>query len=243
MSEKIFELVDLFLTFLLLGSLIRSIPIVNKTLETIENTLESTTIKIPNKNDHELILGFAKFTGYISLFFIVITFILTYVNAKLPETIDFKIIMYLVFAFFGSFYFYISLKIARPSKTQIINFPKKNFILVLILLAPFLFLAFDLLIDTKILSQLSQSMFNQVLLIKSDYYIPDKLFFNFIAFFCFFYFIVLCYAIGLLGIAQLPYMGVALILKILRHNKKQEKVLFIFLLFFIINKLFLIFLF
>ena len=69
MNEKTLELVDLLFTFILLGSLIRQIPIVDKTLIGIENILESGSRVLPKKTDHEWMLWVSKVFGLISLIF------------------------------------------------------------------------------------------------------------------------------------------------------------------------------
>lgn len=237
MSEKILELFDLLFTFILIGSLIREIPAVKKMLITAEDALELGSKVLPKKTDHELILWFSRAFGFISLFFFILFLISPYLASKFSLQINpnLQLSLILIFIFFA--YLWMSLHIAKPTKEKVFKYLKSN---AWILSAPFLFLGFDLLLNTNILSTFGQKLFNLFFNI-FGYYLPDQLFNNFFAFFTIFYTSIILYCILIWLIALPPYFFVWLCLKIFKHKQKQERFLFLILLAFVINKLVLIF--
>lgn len=237
MNEKIFELFDLLFSLILLGSLIRQIPIVDKVLTGIENFFDFISKHLPNKTDHEWIVLGAKFFGYISILFLIL--FLTFSKREGGVAISPKISLSFMSLFLFSLFLWLSLNIAKPSKKQIINFIKSN---SLFLLCPFIFLACDLLLETHILESFSQKFFNLFLSI-FDLQIPNFLWGNFLAFASIFYVGTALPLIIMWGSAQPTYLAFLLLLKIMRHPQKQERILFFVLLAFFINKLALIFFF
>ncbi len=236
MNEKVFELLDLFFTFILIGSLIRQIPIIDKALIGIENILESGSKVLPKKTDHEWMLWVSKVFGCISLFFLVLSIVLSQAKVKLNLDItpNFYFSLLLICALFASLW--MSISIAKPTKEQLFKFIKSN---IWLFLAPFLFLIFDLLFNINILESFSQSLFNLILNL-FGYQIPNTLWANFLAFAIVFYVSITFQFTVMWLIAQLPYLAILMLLKIMKHPQKQERFLFLILLAFLINKLFLI---
>lgn len=236
MTEKTFELIDLFFTFILIGSLIRQIPVVNKALIRIENILEYGSEALPKKSDHELILWVSKVFGFISLFFLVLIIVLSQAKVKFNLDINPKFYLSLLYIFCVFFYLWMAMNIAKPTKQQIFKYLKS---IGWFLSAPFLFLATDLLLDLNILESFSQGFFNWILDI-FGYQIPNHLFTNFLAVSFVFYLSIIFPFILMWLISQPPYLVVSMIFKIMKHPQKQERFLFLILLGFLINKLFLI---
>lgn len=237
MNEKTLELLDLLFTFILLGSLIRQIPIVDKTLIGIENILESGSKVLPTRTDHEWMLWVSKVFGCISLLFLVLSIVLPQVKGIFNLNITPNFYFSLLFICFLFAYLWMSMNIAKPTKEQLFKYIKSN---IWLFSAPFLFLIFDLLFSINILESFSQSLFNLVLNL-FGYHIPNNLWANFLAFTLFFYVSITFQFIAMWLIAQPPYLVGLMLLKIIKHPQKQERFLFLILLAFLINKLFLIF--
>lgn len=239
MNEKILELLDLLFTFILLGSLIRQIPLINKALISIEKVLESGSNILPQRTDHEWMLCIAKVCGFISLFFVGLSIVLSQAKVKFNLDIPSNLYLYLIFICFFFASLWISISIAKLTKEQFFNFIKSN---IWLFSAPFLFLLFDLLFSINILESFSQSLFNLVLNL-FGYQIPNTLLANFLAFTIVFYVSITFQFTVLWLIAQIPYLAILMILKIMRHPQQQERFLFLILLAFLINKLYLILMF
>lgn len=236
MNEKILELLDLLFTFILLGSLIRRIPIIDKTLISVENVLESGSKVLPGKTDHEWMLWVSKVFGLISLFFLVLIIFLPEIKDFFNLDISPKFYFSLLFIFFLFVYLWMSMHIAKPTREQLFKYIKSN---IWLFSAPFSLLILDLLFSINILESFSQSLFNLVLNL-FDYQIPNNLWANFLAFTIFFYVSITFQFIAVWLIAQPPYLVGLMLLKIMKHPEKQERFLFLILLAFVINKLFLI---
>lgn len=237
MTEKTLELLDLFFTFILIGSLIRQIPAVNKALVSVENILDYGSKALPKKTDHELILWISKVFGFISLFLLITIIFIS--QAKVKFNLDIIPTLYpsLLFVLCVFTYLWLSMNIAKPTKAQLIKYIKS---IGWYLSGPFLFLAADLLLDLNILESLSQGSFNWIL-DKFGYQIPNHLFLNFLAVAFVFYLLLIILPFILMWlIAQPPYFIISTIFKIMKHPQKQERFLFLILLAFMINKLILI---
>lgn len=236
MTEKTLELLDLLFTFILIGSLIRQIPAVDKALVSVENILDYGSKALPQKTDHELIIWISKVFGFISLFLFVLIIVLSQAKGKFNLDINPKFYLYQLYIFCVFFYLWMAMNIAKPTKKQIFKYLKS---IGWFLSAPFLFLATDLLIGLNILESFSQGFFNWILDI-FGYQIPNHLFTNFLAVSFVFYLSIIFPFILMWLIAQPPYLAISMIFKIMKHPQKQERVLFLVLLAFMINKLFLI---
>ena len=236
MTEKILELLDLFFTFILIGSLIRQIPAVDKALISIENILDSGSKSLPNKTAHELILWISKVFGFVALFFLVLIIIIPQIKINFQLDINPRFYFSLLFIFCIFTYLWIAMNIAKPTKEQIVKYLKSN---AWLLLSPFLFLASDLLLNLNILESFSQNLFNLILSI-FGYQIPNHLLANFLAVTFVIYSLIIFQFILMWLISQPPYLAALMLLKIMKHPQKQERFLFLILLAFVINKLFLI---
>lgn len=236
MTEKILELLDLLFTFILIGSLIRQIPVVDKALLGIENILESGSKALPSKTDHELILWVSKVFGFIALFFFILIIILSFVKVNFHLDVTPNFYFSLLFMCFLFAYLWLALNMAKPTKTQILKHIKSN---IWLFSAPFLFLAMDILLDLNILESFSQGFFNLILNI-FGYQIPNYLWANFLAVTLVLYVSITLQFILMWGISQPPYLAISMLFKIMKHPQKQERFLFLVLLAFLINKLILI---
>lgn len=236
MTEKALELLDLFFTLILIGSLIRQIPVVDKALIGIEKILESGSKALPQKTDHELIIWISKVFGFVSLFLFVMIIVLSQAKVRFNLDINPKFYLYQLYIFCVCFYLWMAMNIAKPTKQQIFKYLKS---ISWFLSAPFLFLATDLLLDLNILESFSQGLFNLILEM-FGYQIPNHLFTNFLAVSFVFYLLIIFPFILMWLIAQPPYLVISMIFKIMKHPQKQERFLFLILLAFIINKIFLI---
>jgi len=236
MTEKTLELLDLLFTFILIGSLIRQIPAVNKALVSIENILDYGAKALPKKTDHELILWISKVFGFSALFLLIPIIFIS--QAKVKFNLDIIPTLYpsLVVIFCVFTYLWMSMNIAKPTKAQLFKYVKS---IGWYLAGPFLFLATDLLLGLNILESFSQGFFNWILN-KFGYQIPNHLFLNFLAVSFVFYLIIILPFILMWLIAQPPYLAISTIFKIMKHPQKQERFLFLILLAFMINKLILI---
>lgn len=236
MTEKILELFDLFFTFILIGSLIRQIPSVNKILISIEDILESGSKSLPNKTAHEFMLWVSKVFGFIALLFLILIIVISQLKVYFLLNINPKLYLYLLLIFCIFTYLWMAINVAKPTKLQLLKYLKSN---VWFFSAPFLFLAFDLFFNLSILESFSQSLFNSILNI-FGYQIPNYLLANFLAFSFIFYILMICQFIGMWLISQPPYFVISILFKIMKHHQKQERFLFLILLAFMINKLILI---
>jgi len=236
MTEKTLELLDLLFTFILIGSLIRQIPAVDKALVSVENILDYGSKALPRKTDHEWILWTSKVFGFIAIFFFVLIIVLSHIRVNFDIDIPPKFYFSLLFICCTFTYLWMAMNVAKPTKIQILNHIKSN---VWLFLAPFLFLAFDLLFDLNILETFSQGFFNLILNI-FGYQIPNNLFANFLAVALIFYVSMTFQFILMWLISQPPYLAALMLLKIIKHPQKQERFLFLILLAFMINKLFII---
>jgi len=236
MTEKIFELLDLLFTFILIGSLIRQIPAVDKTLISLENILETGSKALPNKTAHELIDWVSKVFGFIALFFLILIIIISQLKVHFFLDINTKLYFSLLLICCIFTYLWMAMNVARPTKDKLFKHIKSN---IWILSAPFLFLAFDLLFDLNILEYFSQTFVNTGVNI-FGYHIPNHPITNFLAVAFLFYFLMTIQFIGMWLISQPPYLSFLMLLRIMKHPQKQERFLFLILLAFMINKLFLI---
>lgn len=104
MTEKTLELLDLLFTFILIGSLIRQIPAVDKALVSVENILDYGSKALPKKTDHELIIWISKVFGFVSLFLFVLIIVLSQAKVKFNLDINPKFYRYQLYIFCVFFY-------------------------------------------------------------------------------------------------------------------------------------------
>lgn len=236
MTEKTLELLDLLFTFILIGSLIRQIPAVNNLLIGIENILESGSKALPNKTTHEFMLWISKVFGFIALFFLVLIVITSKIKINFHLDINPRFHFYLIVIFCIFAYLWMAMNVAKPTKKNIFKLIKSN---IWVILIPFYILAIDLLLNLNILENFSQTFINAGLNL-FGYQIPNHAITNFLAVSFIFYLLIGFQFIAMWLISQPPYLVISILFKIMKHHQKQERFLFLILLAFMINKLFLI---
>lgn len=237
MAAKFFELVDLFTSLILMGSLIRQIPVVETLLTQVENLFDRVYKIFSNKTDEEIIHLFSKICKYILIFSLGLIFILSKIkeNFLLGFSPKLSFIIGLILIILS--YLKMALNIAKPTKKIIIKYIKSN---KWIFLSPFVFLFSDLFLDSNILDFFGQKFFNLILEL-FHYQIINSLWANFLAYALVIYIGTALQFIMMWLISQPSYLLVWVILKIIKHPQKQERVLFLVLLLFFLNKLILIF--
>lgn len=244
--EKIIEIVDLIFTLILIGSLITNIPAVNKFLTLVEISIDQgfeTFLSIHPKGSILWVSNFFKKVFFIFLTFLILFF---YIVPAFSKEINFEVSRFLFFMMFIFGYLWMASTISFPNKNNLIDIFKSSWYLLAV---PFLFGIMDLVFGVNFFERISNEIEFSVNYF--NLYIFNNNIANAFILFSIFWYIIMVISILVIWILSLPaYFSLWIILRIIyryaiffKKSQEKERILFIIVFLFVINKLIYIFLF
>lgn len=244
--EKTLEVIDLFFTIILIGSLITNVPVVNKSLTWLENNIDQGFRKFIQITPRESIVGISNFFKklfFITLFFMVFIF---YLAPNFFHMIGRSAYLFLIFMMGVFGYFWMALTIAKPNKDTLIDIMKSSWY---ILTAPFIFGLSDVLLGTNIFKIMDAQIASSV-----DFFnlsiLNNSITNTFILFTIFWYAIVAISVLGIWALSLPAYFSLWAILYAIyryaiffKNSKEKDRILYLIVFIFIINRLAYIFIF
>lgn len=244
--EKTLEVIDLFLTIILIGSLITNVPVVSKSLTWLENNIDHGFRKFIQITPHESIAGisnFAKKLFLMTLFFMVFV---SYLAPNFFHMIGRNAYLFLIFMMGVFGYFWMALTIVKPNKDTLIDIMKSSWY---ILATPFIFGLSDILLGTNIFKTIDAQIASSVNFLNLSIF-NNSITNTFILFTIFWYAIVAISVLGVWALSLPAYFSLWAILYAIyryaiffKNSKEKDRILYLIVFIFIINKLAYIFIF